>query len=103
MESVKLAKQEGQLEVVGKEVDPVKVTSKLRKRMEKRKITRCCMGSSVHAELLSVENIKEEKEEKPEEEQPQQAVYVGGVIPHHPIFLCEINGYGDRYPSCSIL
>ncbi|XP_021631648.1 disease resistance protein Pik-1 [Manihot esculenta] len=92
VESAALGGQDkSQIEVVG-DVDPVKLTTQLRK----------CVGQ---AELLSVSAVGEKKEEKKEEVKVQQMVwpYVGSV-PHHQ-YMYEVVHPVEQYqdPFCSIM
>ncbi|KDP45152.1 hypothetical protein JCGZ_15017 [Jatropha curcas] len=95
-------KDKNQLEVIG-EVDPVKLTTSLRKKSAKWPNFLTCVVPKckmVHAELVSVSDVEEKKEEKKAE--APVVVSWGGSVPL-PQFQCVCYKDPDPYFPCSIL
>ncbi|KAJ7964652.1 Heavy metal-associated isoprenylated plant protein [Quillaja saponaria] len=77
-----------QIVVTGERVDPVQLTSKLRKNF-------------CHAELVSVGPVEEKKEEKKEQKKEQKKEEPIGGFPH----CCEMRSINEpcQDPPCSIM
>ncbi|KAJ9169896.1 hypothetical protein P3X46_018043 [Hevea brasiliensis] len=86
-------KDKNELEVIGEGIDPVKVTTSLRKRLAKWPFLTCLLPNTmVYAELVSLSDVKEEKEKK-EEPKPQPPPEWSYTIPSYPMppyYICEI-------------